>query len=80
MNKIFGESEQATRFLLLACGLLTLAGAVVCLMWSNVLYAIACCIVSAWAIGFYLDTVWEQIAATQNGRSDSERQHDASRE
>lgn len=62
MNKFLGNNEQLARFVLLTCGLLTLSGAVVCLMWSNALYAIACCIVSAWSIGYFIDTLLVQIA------------------
>jgi hypothetical protein len=58
MNKFFGQGEQLIRFVLLACGLLMLAGAVACLLMRNVYLAVACCVVSAWAIGYYLDTVW----------------------
>lgn len=58
MNGFFGQGDQLVRFLLMTCGLLTLAGAVACLMLGNALLAIACCIVSAWAIGTYLDTVY----------------------
>ncbi len=80
MSKFFGENEQIIRFLLLTCGLLTLAGAVACLLLGNALLAVASCIVSAWTIGYYLDTVWVKMAAAQRGRSEPEQQHDATQE
>ena len=58
MNSFFGQGDQLVRFLLLTCGLLTLAGAVACLILVNPFLAVACCIVSAWALGTYLDTVY----------------------
>ena len=58
MNGFFGQGDQLVRFLLMTCGLLTLAGAVACLVLGNAYLAVACCIVSAWAIGTYLDTVY----------------------
>ena len=58
MSGFFRPDDQFVRFLFLTCGLLTLAGAVACLVLGNALLAVACCIVSAWAIGFYLDAVW----------------------
>ncbi len=58
MNGFFGQGDQLVRFLLLTCGLLTLAGAVACLVLVNPFLAVACCIVSAWALGTYLDTVY----------------------
>lgn len=58
MKRFFGQADQLVRFLSLTCGLLTLAGTVACLLLPNVILAIACSIVSAWAIGLYLDTVW----------------------
>ncbi len=61
MNKFLGDNEQFFRFTLLTCGLLTLAGACVSLCWSNALYAIACSIVSAWSIGYYIDTLLEKL-------------------
>ncbi len=61
MNRFFGQGEQLIRFVLLACGLLSLAGAVACLLMRNVYLAVACSVVSAWAIGYYLDTVWTGI-------------------
>lgn len=56
MNQFFDPNDQLTRFVLLACGLLTLAGAVACLVLSKALLAVACCIVSAWSIGTYIDS------------------------
>ncbi len=70
MSQFLDPNDQLTRFVLLTCGLLTLAGAVACLLLSKALLAVACCIVSAWSIGFYLDTVWQ--------RASSSRRHDKS--
>ncbi len=58
MNNFLGKGDQLVRFLLLTCGLLTLTGGVACLLMGNTLLAVACCIVSAWAIGTYLDTIY----------------------
>jgi hypothetical protein len=70
MNKFLGENDQLIRFLLLTCGLLTLAGAVACLLMGNAILAVASCVVSAWAIGFYLDTVWGPACAPRRERPD----------
>lgn len=79
MKSFFGEHEQIIRFLLLTCGLLTLAGAVACLLMGNAILAVACCIVSAWAVGFYLDTVWlGMIAALRGNKSKIEHDDDVS--
>lgn len=72
MNRFLGDNEQITRFVLLTCGLLTLAGAVVSLMWSNFLYALACCIVSAWSIGYYIDTLLMRIADAKRDQSSTD--------
>jgi hypothetical protein len=61
MKSFFGQGDQLVRFLLLTCGLLTLTAAVACLLMGNTLLAVACCIVSAWAIGTYLDTIYTGI-------------------
>lgn len=63
--------------MLLACGLLTLAGAVACLLMGNAILAVACCIVSAWAIGFYLDAVWAGIIRASRRLSAHEDQQDS---
>jgi hypothetical protein len=76
MNKFIGDNEHLVRFLLLTCGLLTLAGAVVCLLWSNAVLAIACCIVSAWAIGTYLDAVWSGIVRAANHKQPDDAAED----
>lgn len=65
MNHFIDPDDRFTRFMLLTCGLLTLSGAVACLVLSKALLAVACCIVSAWSIGTYLDTVWEKMARLQ---------------
>ena len=70
MNGFFGQGDQLVRFLLLACGLLTLAGTVACLILVNPLLAIACCIVSAWSIGTYLDTVYAGLMTRTHERAE----------
>jgi len=70
MSNFFDPNDQFTRFTLLACGLLTLAGAVACLVLSKALLAVACCVVSAWSIGFYLDTVWQRMAGSHQSPSE----------
>ncbi len=57
MRSFLGEKGQGIRFTLLVCGLLTLAGAVACLVLGNAILAIACCVVSAWSIGLYVETL-----------------------
>lgn len=77
MNGFFGQGDQLTRFLLMTCGLLTLAGAVACLVLGNAYLAVACCVVSAWAIGTYLDTVYAGvIAASRAQQHRDETEHD----
>ncbi len=73
MNRFFGQREQLVRFLLLICGLLTLAGAVACLLMRNVFLAVACSVVSAWALGYYLDTVWSGIIRTTRPQQQPEQ-------
>jgi uncharacterized membrane protein len=74
MSKFLDENDQLIRFVLLTCGLLTLAGAVACLLLGNAILAVACCIVSAWAIGFYLDTMLARVSGTRRGRIEEEPQ------
>lgn len=70
MKRFFGQADQLVRFLSLTCGLLTLAGTVACLLLPNVILAIACSIVSAWAIGLYLDTVWSGMSRATRENTD----------
>ncbi len=72
MNRFFGQGDQLVRFLLLTCGLLTLAGTAACLLLGNAFLAVACSIVSAWSIGFYLDTVWTGIIQSLRPQRPSE--------
>jgi uncharacterized membrane protein len=73
MKKFLGHADRLVRFVLLTCGLLTLAGTVACLLLPNLILAIASSIVSAWSIGLYLDTVWAgMLHASQPQRPSSE--------
>lgn len=67
MKTFFGENQQLIRFVLLTCGLLTLAGAGACFVMGNAVLAVACSVVSAWSLGFYLDTVWAGIIRASRG-------------
>lgn len=78
MKTFFGENEQLIRFVLLTCGLLTLAGAGACFVLGNALLAVACSIVSAWSLGFYLDTVWAGIIRASRERPIDEHRDDGS--
>jgi len=73
MKRIFEQGDQWVRFLLLVCGLLMLAGAAACLVLGNAFLAVACSIVSAWAIGSYLDTVWAGIRRATEPRRSTEQ-------
>jgi len=72
MNGFFGQGDQLTRFLLMTCGLLTLAGTVACLMLGNALLAVACCIVSAWSLGTYQDTVYAGLMSRPTSQQPSD--------
>ena len=76
MSKFVDDNEQIIRFVLLTCGLLTLAGAVACLLLGNAILAVACCVISAWSIGLYLDTLFAgliQISRSKRGESGEQR-------
>ncbi len=49
-------------------------GAVACLVLGNAYLAVACCVVSAWAIGTYLDTVYAGIITAARAK----QRHDPS--
>lgn len=78
MKAFFDQGEQLIRFVLLACGLLTLAGAGACFVLGNAILAVACSIVSAWAVGTYLDTVWAGIIRTARQQPVDEHRDDGS--
>ncbi|MEZ6191884.1 MAG: hypothetical protein R3C45_11435 [Phycisphaerales bacterium] len=78
MKAFLDENEQLIRFVLLTCGLLMLAGAGACFVLGNALLAVACSIVSAWSLGFYLDTVWAGIIRASRERPVDEHRDDCS--
>ncbi len=71
MKKIQSFADQMVRFMLLACGLMMLAGAVACLVMGAVTLAVGCCIVSAIALGLYLDAVLTALFAELGRRNPS---------